>query len=639
MDKGQRTEDKGKGLWTIGLRTGLLAFVLCPLSFALPAQAATAPDFFVKPYLQHPSKDAMSIICFTTDESCTATFKCWLRNADAASRRVMTETATGVWAQALTNNLVCGDTGRTTGRLYRHRARFTGLKPNRIYDYAVELEGGNVYSNSFRTAPGRDTPIRFVSYADCETTATPFANYVKNLEQMQKRDPDFVAIAGDFVARGGIQSYWDGFWKANAGDKGDIASSIPLLTVLGNHDLYDNGVANDKADDYKYDLQGETGTERYLAYFENEPNGVEYAVRDGTEIPETRDLSQLFHRVDYGPVTLVFLDTNDGDDNDPNKDTNYETRSDGTHCPPGIDRHLGGRHPDFNPGSPQYDWLTNQLADAQQKSRFTFVFNHHCPYSVGSHNKGPTETGGSAQPVRVLTETMVRYGVDGWICGHDEILEHSITNGWEILPDGSKRKHTLSIYDLGCSGDEFRKSNECQNPLEYFKVTSSNYGFLEVDVNTNKSGRWTCSLTPIDVSSGSYKAQGDQTILLESPDRSESSNDLVYAQATNKSNPIDGATQKKPTDWLDYEKPPEDQDEGGIWTETPQFVTVTTITWNGGRMSGERQKGFATKPGLWYAWGKDGKPETEWVAGDGTPLTLQPPDAGTWDLLVTDDVK
>ena len=526
-------------------------------------EVPAGPDSFaVTPYLQRPASDAMTLVFFTKAASVS---RVTCRRHDGAGA-TFAETTTGVWAQALTNNLVCGDGSRANEKLYRHRVRFKGLEPNRIYDYTVTLAGGTSYSNTFRTASDRRTPIRFVAYADCETTADPFANYVKNLAQMKAREPDFIAIAGDLVARGGIQSNWDGFWRANAGDRGEIAGSVPLLTVLGNHDLYDNGVANDKADDYKYDLQGETGTERYLAYFENEPNGVEYTVRDGTEIPETRDLSQLFHRVDYGPVTLIFLDTNNGDDNDPSKDTNYETRSDGTHCPPGIDRKRGGRHPDFNPGSPQYDWLTNQLADAQANSRFTFVLNHHCPYSIGSHNKGPTETGGSAQPVRVLTETMVRYGVDGWICGHDEILEHSITNGWEILPDGSKRKHTLSIYDLGCSGDTFRTSNECQNPLEYFKVTSSNYGFLEVDVNTNKSGCWTCSLRPVDVSGGSYKAQKDQIIL------EEESGDVVYKEHGNET---------RPADWLEYVKPP----EGLAWDESVDVemteVSAADLTYNG----------------------------------------------------------
>ena len=105
------------------------------------------------------------------------------------------------------------------------------------------------------------------------------------------------------------------------------------------------------------------------------------------------------------------------------------------------------RAPDFHPGSLQYAWLTNNLADAQRNARFTFVVNHHCPYSVGQHNRPNNGQGGgytgnydgeSAQAVRVLTDTMIRYGVDAWLCGHDEIQEHSQTNGFEVLPDGMR---------------------------------------------------------------------------------------------------------------------------------------------------------------------------------------------------------
>ena len=43
LDNEQRTADKGKGLWTVGRWARLLAFVLCPLSFVLSAQAVDHP--------------------------------------------------------------------------------------------------------------------------------------------------------------------------------------------------------------------------------------------------------------------------------------------------------------------------------------------------------------------------------------------------------------------------------------------------------------------------------------------------------------------------------------------------------------------------------------------------------------------
>ena len=629
----------------------------CLLSLALSASAAS--QFAVTPYLQRPATDAMTIIFFTTGPG-TATVEAWPANAARPEVAPYRDVTVGEWAQALTNNAYQAKAGvesKTENMLYKHRVRFEGLKPNRSYDYTVKLDGGATYSNRFRTAPDRNTPIRFVSYADCETAKSQWKGYTANLNRMKERGPDLITSAGDLTARGGIQAHWNEFWKQNAGGNGigytDILGSIPMITAIGNHDLFDN-VAHSTSGWY-HDAQGEFATEKFLSYFEFNSNNVPYTVRDGTNIPETRDMSQLFHREDYGPVTLIFLDSNNGRDcknqaedeqtssnGIHDQDSNYCKYNNTSHEPGGMNRWKGARHPDFNPGSPQYDWLTNQLADAQQKSRFTFVFNHHCPYSAGSHNKSwTTGEDASSLPLRVLTETMVRYGVEGWYCGHDELLEHAITNGWEYLPKsmgGGRRRHTLSIYDLGCSGDDDARGSSTMPPLGYWIGGSGNYGeskygFLETDVTTNKNGKWTCTITPVQGSSGNYL--NAQIVYVENPDRGESENDLVYAQATNKSNPIDGASQTRPSDWLPWTKPPEGSDDDpGYWIEDPVPVTATKITYNRGEQTGEQFKGFATEPGREYAWGKNGKPETEWVKGDGTPCELKKPEGDGWELMV-----
>ena len=652
------------------------------------------PAFAVTPYLQNPGADAMTIIFFTTgpceatvevrpagDNRTVAASATALDGAAAETATVRSATTVGVWAQALTNNVYHlnqndkEEKNKWNNSLYRHRVRFEGLEANRTYAYTVTLGGpaadgatargedravaasatdaGTVYQNVFRTAPDRNTPIRFVSYADCETMQSSHRNdYTMNLRRMKERDPDLITTAGDLTARGGIQSHWDEFWMQNAGgapDGGtaigytDILGSIPMLTAIGNHDLFDNA-DHTVSGGWFQDRQGEVATEKFLSYFEFNSNGVAYACRDGTRIPETRDMSQLFHREDYGPVTLIFLDTNNGQDGDADadhdRDTNYDKPGDSQHTEGGMDRRKGARHPDFNPGSPQYDWLTNQLADAQANSRFTFVFNHHCPYSVGGHNKSwTTGEDASALAVRVLTGTMVRYGVDGWICGHDELLEHSITNGWEILPNGQRRRHTLSVYDVGCSGDSPRNSGGASNPLAYWKgdnnygmsPTDSQYGFLETDVTTNRNGRWTCTITPVQGSTGKYL--GAQVVYVENPDRGENENDLVYAEYA-KTSPISGVSPTRPSDWLAWERPPEGPGAPTFRIEEPHFVTATRTTVRAGKPTEVQYTGFLTEKGCWYAWGRDGKAETAWRQGDGTPCDLEQPEGDGWELLV-----
>ena len=75
-------------------------------------------------------------------------------------------------------------------------------------------------------------------------------------------------------------------------------------------------------------------------------------------------------------------------------------------------------------------------------------------------------------------------------------------------------------------------------------------------------------------------------------------------------------------------------DEPEFWTEEPVWTTATRITLVGDKQTGEQYRGFLTKKGLEYAWGKDGKAATEWIEGDGTPCDLKKPEGDGWELIV-----
>ena len=67
----------------------------------------------------------------------------------------------------------------------------------------------------------------------------------------------------------------------------------------------------------------------------------------------------------------------------------------------------------------------------------------------------------------------------------------------------------------------------------------------------------------------------------------------------------------------------------------PVYVTATRTRIVSGRCVEAQYRGFLTKRGLEYAWGKDGEPATEWVESDGTPMELEKPEEDEkWELLV-----
>ena len=519
--------------------------LLAALAYGAAAQSA----FRVTPYVQHPAPTAMTIK-FLSDANVKATVSWWPQGNAGAVQSTEVSPRLAEELQYYGDHHAKQYLPEMTP--WQYRCRIENLTPDTIYEYRVELADGASYAKHFRTAPAANRPVRFVCYADCETepasngaavTWDNFAQdqdtnpsatsrkylvdqtvgYASNICTMVARKPDFFVIAGDLVETGSKQTHWDEFWRHNAGALNDPAGSVPILAALGNHEYASyakdaNGTAQ----------PGEQGAKKFLSYFEFEPNG---AAVDA-------DQQQRFHRVDYGPVALIFIDPNNGPDNEPpagtswslgweyahphERDTNaqlYEHRIDG-----GVDK--SSRVPQFQEGSAQYKWLEEQLADAQTNKLFTFLVCHQCPFSAGYHGRASGELGRGTEdenlsgvPTRCLTNLVFKYGVDGWICGHDEMYEHSQVQGEETLPDGTKRPMTLNIWDVGIGGDGLRgcRISENPNPYEVFRAHvdapevydngdwqtgtlvsgGKHYGHLEVNVDQNAEGLWTATLTPV----------------------------------------------------------------------------------------------------------------------------------------------
>ena len=68
----------------------------------------------------------------------------------------------------------------------------------------------------------------------------------------------------------------------------------------------------------------------------------------------------------------------------------------------------------------------------------------------------------------------------------------------------------------------------------------------------------------------------------------------------------------------------------------PMPIVFTEVRWNKGRMENISRRGFTTCRGFWYALGIGGVAKTGWIAGDGTPHYIEPPDDGEYDVLVSD---
>ena len=293
-------------------------------------------------------------------------------------------------------------------------------------------------------------------------------------ESLRAGDPVLASVVGDLVANGGEQRDWDEFWRHNAGVFGSLASRVPIVAALGDNEM----CGGPSSTDLLADLGGFSGpaslqgSRKFLAYFEHPENGA----------ADKRHVGR-YHRIDFGPVTLLTVDSTNGGSDGTDSDTNHL-----------LDRGKAMHIPDYAEGSEQHTWLERELSEAQGRGAIIFVQFHHAPFSAGPHGrapgKGPGQDEHSGQPMRSLAPLLRKFGVRAVFSGHDGMYEHSIVDG-------------VHYYDVGIGGDSLRGPQEgVVNDRQIFlahdhapehwndnvlEQGGKHYGHIEVDVRRKKS--------------------------------------------------------------------------------------------------------------------------------------------------------
>lgn len=517
---------------TVSQSRFLLATIAAPLMTSLVtaiAPPAAIAQFRVNPYLQQPSDDGMYFTWFTeTNTPGTLT----VTGPGLRSPQIFTSNPTFEPALAYTtaekNQTIAGlapGSWLLSDNNYKHTVDVRGLKPGRTYQYTV-TQGSKVFNSVFKTAPSKANwqRIRFIVMSDSETEplgrvtrrewqpgslaasslprpaligsqwATTFGTqgsgtsqtlryiltetegYKRNLTIVNNRNPDFLMMPGDLVQGGGYQPGWDEFFRHNAGEFDSGLSRYPLLPALGNWENF--GALNGG---YGTDADGrfgpKFGRDKYHVYVDAPDNGT----------PEHRD---NYYRVDYGPITILTLDSSNGEPDD--RRTNYggagqPPRVSGRgYTGPGTDTQdnytrqqyesFGGTDlSDFNPGSTQWNWTEAQLQDARAKGQIIFVQFHHIPYSDGEHGLPMNHVDSSGQggtPMRQYQPLFEQYGVAGVFAGHSEMLERSFVD-----EDGDGTG--VHYFEVGTAGDGLRGERR-EGP-----------GFDSPRLNYNAFSRWT----------------------------------------------------------------------------------------------------------------------------------------------------
>ncbi len=195
----------------------------------LAAAAQAAGPFVVEPYLQlgaSPTK-GWALVWHSADENARYEVRTkasgsskWSKPVAAESRLVAVSGAAPhrVWSAPLA--------GRSNGK---------------EFDYAVLLDGAEVFTASTRARKGANQPYRFAVFGDCGQN-TPEQKRIAY--QTWQAKPDFLFITGDIVyGRGRVTEYREKYYpiygsaEASPAKGAPLLKSIPFIASPGNHDI------------------------------------------------------------------------------------------------------------------------------------------------------------------------------------------------------------------------------------------------------------------------------------------------------------------------------------------------------------------------------------------------------------------
>lgn len=338
--------------------------------------------------------------------------------------RWRTVQATASFVYYGTSSTLLGNLVADTSLVKEHMVQLTGLTPSTTYYYSIgssiqTLQGDS--NNYFTTSPitGSTTATSIWVAGDCGTNLTAQRN-VRDayLNYMAGKATDVWLLLGDNAYTAGTDpQFQSGFFNNY---QTQLLKKTVFWPAPGNHDYADSPALQNSHQVPYYDI---------------------FSVPMHAEAGGVASNSNSYYSFDYGNTHFVSMDS-------------Y-----------GIDSVGTTAYRLYDTLGPQIVWLKQDLAANTQ--RWTIVYWHHPPYSMGSHN---SDTEVEMRKLHInVTRILERYKVDLMLTGHSHDYERSHLMKGHY---GAEVTFDSILHDVSTSSALYDGSN---NSCPYIKNASTNY--------------------------------------------------------------------------------------------------------------------------------------------------------------------
>lgn len=388
--------------------------------------ALNVEQLLTDPFLQRPTDSSVNVVWFTA----FAGSEHQVKYGDRLEHTVKASTRQLTRLREDAKSHIPNPPQQPTFRpVWRHEAIVSGLQPGQPWPYQIQSqtdEGETARSEVYRLAasPPTTQPLKILLTSDHQLLPRVAANLQKVGETVGTVDGVF--FAGDLVYAADRASEWfddqrgnsffpclqgrasykleDAQGQTTVYQGAPLIQNAPLFTAIGNHDVMGR-FSMQKGLNHQFNdpIPKAVATQRYdyraaqlnpsedpsvkAAWIKSQSFNTD-SYEELFTLPESAPGGSRYYATTFGDVRLVVLYATNiwrSPTLEPNQVSRYREPDYALTDPEqwGYGQHI---FESIVPGSPQYEWLTQELGSPEfQQARYKVVMFHHPPHTLGTN--------------------------------------------------------------------------------------------------------------------------------------------------------------------------------------------------------------------------------------------------------------